>query len=130
VSTDWYQDVLDFHKKFGCAIGEKPSLPPAGAGVRSLRMKLIGEEFEELGEAHTARDLPEIADALADIIYVAAGMAVTYGIDLRPVFDAVHASNMAKEGGATRADGKILKPPGWTPPDVAGLLRKQGWEGK
>lgn len=28
-----------------------------------------------------------------------------------------------------REDGKILKPPGWTPPDIEGCLRAQGWKG-
>jgi predicted HAD superfamily Cof-like phosphohydrolase len=27
-----------------------------------------------------------------------------------------------------REDGKIEKPPGWTPPDIEGELREQGWE--
>lgn len=27
-----------------------------------------------------------------------------------------------------RADGKIMKPPGWTPPDIEGELKLQGWE--
>jgi hypothetical protein len=27
-----------------------------------------------------------------------------------------------------RADGKILKPEGWKPPDIEGELRAQGWE--
>lgn len=52
------------------------------------------------------------------------------GIDLGPVFEEVHRANMAKVGGPTRADGKILKPEGWTPPDVAGVLRRQGWSGE
>jgi hypothetical protein len=29
---------------------------------------------------------------------------------------------MRKVGGAKRPDGKILKPEGWVPPDVAGVL--------
>lgn len=29
---------------------------------------------------------------------------------------------MLKVGGATREDGKILKPPGWQPPQIAPLL--------
>jgi hypothetical protein len=36
---------------------------------------------------------------------------------------------MAKEGGGAREDGKILKPPGWVAPDIAGVLRKHGWLG-
>lgn len=27
-----------------------------------------------------------------------------------------------------REDGKVIKPEGWKPPDIAGELRKQGWE--
>lgn len=30
-----------------------------------------------------------------------------------------------KEGGETRDDGKVLKPPGWAAPDVAGILARQ-----
>jgi predicted HAD superfamily Cof-like phosphohydrolase len=40
------------------------------------------------------------------------------------VWKEVHRSNMAKlEGGVRkREDGKILKPEGWTPPDVEGVM--------
>jgi hypothetical protein len=54
--------------------------------------------------------------------------AVEGGIDLRPLWVAVQAANLAKVGGSKRADGKVLKTPGWVPPDIAGLLRQQGWE--
>jgi len=37
-----------------------------------------------------------------------------------------HASNMAKEGGKTRADGKVLKPEGWRPPDIRFEIDRQG----
>lgn len=46
-------------------------------------------------------------------------------IDLPDVWEAVQAANMAKEGGGTREDGKILKPPGWQAPDIAGILADQ-----
>jgi len=39
----------------------------------------------------------------------------------------VQAANCAKVGGATREDGKILKPKNWVAPDIEGELRKQGW---
>jgi predicted HAD superfamily Cof-like phosphohydrolase len=123
VSTDWYQDVLDFHRKFGCVVGEFPAVP--SKGTKELRSDLLWEEWCETEAALRRDDLTGIADGIADMIYVALGLAVSYGIDLRPVWDAVHASNMAKEGGATREDGKILKPPGWVAPDVAGILLKQ-----
>jgi len=28
-----------------------------------------------------------------------------------------------------RDDGKVIKPPSWSPPDIEGELRKQGWNG-
>ena len=52
------------------------------------------------------------------------------GVRLWPVFQAVHAANMAKmEGGAVRFEGgKILKPEGWQPADVRSVLQAQGIE--
>jgi predicted HAD superfamily Cof-like phosphohydrolase len=49
-------------------------------------------------------------------------------VDLEPFFAEVHRANMAKLGGFRRADGKWMKPPDWTPPDIEGLLAaKYGW---
>jgi len=82
------------------------------------------EELREFGEAARHRDLPEIADALADLIYVTLGTAITYGIDLRPVWDEVQRANMAKVGGPKREDGKQLKPEGWEPPNIKKALQQ------
>ena len=82
----------------------------------TLRQALIEEEVGELQAAAGAGDLVGVADALADIVYVAYGTAHVYGIDLDAVLDEVHASNMTKLGAdgrpVRRADGKILKGPG------------------
>lgn len=121
---DWYRDVLDFHRKFGCHVGSTPAVP--SEGTPELRARLLREEFDETLDALGRGDLPALADGLADLIYVLLGTAASYGIDLRPVWAAVHAANMAKDGGGTRADGKVLKPPGWAPPDIEGILSSQG----
>lgn len=118
----WFEDVLVFHRKFGMVVQEKPSWPDEA--IVRLRTTLISDELKELSEALTEKDLPETADALADLIYVLIGTAVSFGIDLRPVWDEVQRTNLAKEGGATRADGKVLKPAGWIPPDIAGALER------
>lgn len=73
-------------------------------------------------------DLPEAADALADLAYVTEGGWLTFGIDPQPVLDEVHRANISKVGGGKDAEGKKLKPPGWTPPDIARVLREQGWK--
>lgn len=115
--------VLEFHERFGAYKQALPGIPPPG--IRQLRIKLVREEFNELVDSQMDADLKGIADALGDLMYVTIGMAIAYGIDLRPVFAAIHAANMAKVGGPTREDGKILKPPGWTPPDIAEVLANQ-----
>lgn len=73
-----------------------------------------------------AVDLPKATDALADIDYTVEGARVAWGIDGYPIWREVHRSNMAKLGGPV-VDGKLKKPEGWTPPDIEGLLRAQGW---
>lgn len=119
-----FRDVLEFHLKFGCKVGSMPALPDPT--TFALRKRLIEEEVTETLNAMEAGDLPGVADGIADAVYVLLGCAVTYGVDLREIWDAVHEANMAKVGGTRRADGKVMKPPGWVPPDVAGILARQG----
>ncbi len=115
--------VREFHEKFGQPVASKS----ARLDVRraNLRADLIIEESDEtccainLGVgAEEIPQLVEIADGLADLIYVAIGTALEYGIDLDRIFSVVHAANMRKVGGPTRSDGKILKPPGWIGPEA------------
>lgn len=117
------KDVLDFHKKFNCLINDKPTLINKKDYV--LRTRLIEEELDEYAEAARQGDLTEVADALADLMYVIVGTAVSFGIDLEPIWDEVHRSNMEKEGGGTREDGKIMKPVGWKSPDIKRLIEEQ-----
>lgn len=117
---DPFAAVLEFHRRFGVRVGAKPGLPDDS--VVSLRLSLIREELSELESALAERDVVEVADALADLLYVTYGTAISFGIDARPIFEEVHRSNMAKTGGGTRDDGKVLKPPDWKPPQVRALL--------
>ena len=121
--SNMFQDVKDFQTAVGQNVGTKPEFP--SPSERILRMKLLKEEFDEYNEGETNNDLENIAKELADIIYIVCGTAVSYGIPLDRVFDEVHRSNMAKlvDGKPVRRDdGKILKPEGWTPPDVKKIL--------
>jgi predicted HAD superfamily Cof-like phosphohydrolase len=120
---DWYADVCEFHNAMDC---ERRALPtPISDKSIDFRLDLMEEELAETEQAMFADDLPAIADGLADLIYVAIGTAVAYGIDLRPVWAAVQAANLGKLGGTVREDGKRMKPPGWKPPDVAAILAGQ-----
>ena len=82
------------------------------------------EEVQEYAEAARAGDLVEVLDALADIGYILAGTIINHGMQeiYDDAFSEVHRSNMAKlvDGKVIRReDGKVLKPEGWQPPQLA-----------
>jgi len=114
-------------RAYGLPVRDAPTVD-VGAEQVALRLALIQEEVGELAAAAVAGDLIGIADALADIVYVAYGTAHVYGIDLDAVLDEVHASNMTKLGAdgrpIWRADGKVLKGPDYRPPDIAAVLAR------
>ena len=61
------------------------------------------------------------ADALTDVNYYSLNAAAKKGVNLSKVFMLVHEANMDKRVDGKflrREDGKILKRPGWTPPDI------------
>lgn len=120
--------VAEFHRAYGLPVRTVPSAAVDLSEV-TLRQALIEEEVAELAAAARAGDVVGVADALADIVYVAYGTAHVYGIDLDAVLDEVHASNMTKLGAdgrpVRRADGKVLKGPDYRPPDIAAVLARR-----
>jgi Lar family restriction alleviation protein len=122
--SDFYADVLEFHRKLGSLIGTTPKVPDPD--TVDLRLGLISEEIRETMEAIEDADLAGIACRIADAIYALIGTAISYGIDIRPVWEAVQAAKTSKLGGGKRADGKHQEPPGWTAPDIAAILAAQG----
>lgn len=114
-----------FHQAFGLPRAGRPTID-IPADLAKLRVDLLVEEVGEFADATGARDIVGIADALADIVYVAYGAAVTYGIDLDAALREVHRSNMSKldERGKPvyREDGKVLKSARYTPPDISRVL--------
>lgn len=113
--------VREFHEQFGLPIADAP-IGRIPADLAASRLALLAEETDEYAKASRAGDLASMADALADIVYVCYGTALAYGLDLDAVLIAVHDSNMAKLGPAgpvVDPVGKVVKPQGWQPPDVA-----------
>ncbi|HKY72374.1 MAG TPA: MazG nucleotide pyrophosphohydrolase domain-containing protein [Nitrospira sp.] len=115
--------VERFHRLFDIVVQHRPGL--VDHQTRVLRERLIHEEFEELKEAMGKEELPAIAKELADLLYVVYGTAVSYGIDMGPVFREVHRSNMSKIGGYKRDDGKWMKPPSYSPAAIEPILATQ-----
>ena len=118
--------VADFHSYFDLPVFERPVLP--NVDRMTLRLSLIHEEVSELDVAAREQDITGIADGIADAIYVLIGMALEYGIPIEEVFNEVHRSNMTKvwQDGSVRrrSDGKILKPPTYSPADIEAVLHR------
>ena len=120
----WIESVKEFHRKFGRPVNSSPRYPYFKDA--NLRAALIAEEARETCDAILLPDtLAEIADGIVDTIYVCIGTALEYGIDIEPIFEEVHRTNMLKTGGAIRTDGKILKPQNWQPPRIEEILKAQ-----
>lgn len=80
---------------------------------------------EDFGDPPIKPDVAGCADALADLTYVTIGSNVNWGIPGAHVWDEVQKANMAKAGGPVREDGKRLKPEGWQPPNIEGVLARE-----
>lgn len=112
------KSLVQFHRAMNQPVGKTPEIRDA-----ELRCQLIQEEVAETLQAIQENDLVEAIDGLCDVLYVVIGTAVAFGVDIEPFFDEVHRTNMLKTTGPVRADGKRMKPEGWKPPDIIGLLQ-------
>jgi len=117
--------LLEFNQAFEIPKLDNPGLGPDE--MIELRIKLLVEEVQEYAEAARTGDLVEVLDALADIGYILAGTIINHGMQdiYDDAFNEVHRSNMAKlvDGKVIRReDGKVLKPDGWQPPQLAQFL--------
>ena len=119
------QMVHQFHERFGLGCNTRPTMP--ATRVHRLRTLLIEEELAEFRNAAESQDLVGVADALADLLYVVYGASEEYGIDLEPIFEEIHRSNMTKgrPASGTRPDGKVLKGSSYQPPRVREVLEQQ-----
>ena len=130
-----FDDVGDFHEKFGL-----DNVTHHGAGQRDVdeslmnfRIKFMREELDEFEGAYEIGDEAGMFDALMDLVYVAMGTAHLKGYPWHSGWAEVQRANMAKVRAAS--DGRdskrsspwdVVKPPGWTPPDVQGVLLRTG----
>ncbi len=122
--------VAAFHSAFHLVAQDRPA--PLPVDVARQRQRLLEEEVAEVAAAVRRGRLEEIAQELADLVYVAYGTALAYGIDLDAVLAEVHRANLTKLGDDGRPvvlDGKVVKSTSFEPPDVAAVLRAQGWAG-
>jgi predicted HAD superfamily Cof-like phosphohydrolase len=145
--TPHFKRVRTFMQKVGQDTPTEVHVPDAN--TRVLRAKLILEEALETVEALgvTVRagangplieeaeleyahgnpvDIEGVVDGCADISVVTVGTLIAFGVDDEPVLEEVDSANLRKfgPGGYKREDGKWMKPPDWTPPDIDGAIER------
>ena len=115
-----FENVKKFMETFGQIVRTKPQLPDKE--TMQLRYDLIEEELNELEHAMKTKNLKEVADALADILYVTYGAGYAYGIDLDKCFKEVQRANMSKLGEDGKPiyneKGKVMKGPNYLEPNL------------
>ena len=116
--------VRDWLTAAGLPVREHPTLEVA-PNEAEMACALIEEEAGEFRAAVEASDMVEIADAVADLLWVVLEAGVTFGIPIEEVFAEVHRSNLTKiESGepVVNAAGKIVAGPGFSAPDLLPIL--------
>lgn len=124
-----YQDVADFHEKFGVPVAQEPTLLKGEA--LEFRKKFLQEELDEFIKAHEENDLEGAVDAMIDLVYVAMGTADFMGIGnerWQACWNEVQRANMTKVRAQSESDSKrgtsldVVKPAGWVGPNFKEIL--------
>ena len=94
----------------------------------NLYLDLIKEEVAELQVAVDTCNAVEQLDALVDILVVTIGAIHSGGFDAEGAWKEVMRTNFAKIDSETgkirkREDGKVLKPIGWTAPNLVPFVK-------
>jgi predicted HAD superfamily Cof-like phosphohydrolase len=115
-----FDDIKEFHTKV------LQLEPPTDVTMMDMdfmleRMRFMMEELEEFIEAGHKGDMVGVADALADVVYVALGTAWFMNLPMEQIWQVVHSANMKKVRGTTKRGNKIdaQKPDGWVGPEQA-----------
>lgn len=101
------------------------ALQVQGRESRIWQAHLLVEELSELLSAMLTMDENALADALADLLFVTAGTALSFDIPLPEVFREVCRSNLTK----TRSTDDVRmrsckKSPDYSPPDIKDAIKR------
>lgn len=101
------------------------------AAPMQLRENVLREEVKEFLDAIDEDDIVEIADGACDVVWTVLLYCKGRGIPFDRIWHEVVVTNFNKIGPngeviRRESDGKILKPEGWQPPDVHGILKEAG----
>ena len=125
MSTNWFKDMQDMHKKYGV---EKWMKEEAKKGDWSkinkfmqFRLGMMQEELDETKKAYQDKNEEEMVDGIIDLCVFAIGTLEVFGVDANKAWDEVYRANMSKEVGI-----KECRP---NPLGLPDLVKPEGWEG-
>ena len=126
MSTNWFKDMQDMHKKYGVDKWMNDEKTYDGIHLRKYMKFRIGMMQEELDETKTAfdkKDAEEMVDGMIDLCVFAIGTLEVFGVDANKAWDEVYKANMSKEVGIKEGRPNplglpdLVKPEGWTGPE-------------
>lgn len=126
MSTNWFKDMQDMHKKYGVNKWMQAELQ-SDVDWRKInkfmqfRIGMMQEELDETKNAFEKKDAEEIVDGIIDLCVFAIGTLEVFGVDANKAWDQVYKANMSKEVGI-----KEGRP---NPLGLPDLVKPEGWEG-
>ena len=129
MSSNWVEDIRYMQSVYGVHTVVDDMDKDKLHKYLEFRTNFLQEELDELKQAMGDQDQVEILDALLDIVVVTIGAMHSMGADAEGGWKEVMKTNFAKVDKETgkvrkREDGKVLKPVGWTPPNLSPFTSK------
>ena len=124
MSTNWFKDMQDMHKKYGVdkwMNEEKKSDWSRLNKYMDFRIKMMQEELDETRAAFENENKEEVVDGIIDLCVFAIGTLEVFGVDANKAWDQVYKANMSKEVGI-----KEGRP---NPLGLPDLVKPEGWKG-
>lgn len=137
MSDNHAADVQAFHDRFDVNHHDAPDF--LHTDVFAFRLQFLHEELVEFVQAHVRLDIADTVDSLVDLIYVAYGTLLLMGLtadEINECWDEVQRANMTKIRAANAGESKrghvldVIKPEGWTPPNILTILQRIKTEGR
>ena len=131
MSTNWFKDMQDMHKKYGVNKWMQAELQ-SDVDWRKInkfmqfRIGMMQEELDETKNAFEKKDAEEMVDGIIDLCVFAIGTLEVFGVDANKAWDEVYKANMSKEVGVKEGRPNplglpdLVKPEGWTGPNHEG----------
>ena len=126
MSTNWFKDMQDMHKKYGVNKWMQAELQ-SDIDWRKInkfmqfRIGMMQEELDETKSAFENKNAEEMVDGIIDLCVFAIGTLEVFGVDANKAWDEVYKANMSKEVGIKQGRPNPLGLPD--------LVKPEGWEG-